>query len=114
MNQNKPNILFVCARNKFRSRTAETIFRKDERFNVRSAGLSEQSPHKLSYKDIEWADVILVMEKEHRTRIHQKFDCQGFPKIIILDIPDIYNYMDEELIEILQTKTDEILILNEF
>ncbi len=36
----RPNILVVCGRNKKRSRTAEHIFKNDNRFNIRSAGLS--------------------------------------------------------------------------
>jgi len=47
----RPNILVVCGRNKKRSRTAEYIFKNDNRFNIRSAGLSPKSDRKISEND---------------------------------------------------------------
>lgn len=50
-----------------------------------------------------WADMIFVMEKKHRQRIRQKFGEASLDKdIIVLDIPDEYQYMDPELVEILE------------
>jgi predicted protein tyrosine phosphatase len=54
----RPNILVVCGRNKKRSRTAEYIFKNDNRFNVRSAGLSTKSDRKISENDLNWADLV--------------------------------------------------------
>lgn len=51
-----------------------------------------------------WADMIFVMEKKHKQRLQQKFtSISPDTKMIVLDIPDDYQYMDPELIEILQT-----------
>src|SRR5512139_3631699 len=36
----RPHILFVCGRNKWRSPTAERLYRNDNRIEVRSAGVS--------------------------------------------------------------------------
>ena len=47
----RPNILVVCGRNKKRSRTAEYIFKNDNRFNIRSVGLSSKSDRKISEND---------------------------------------------------------------
>jgi len=58
----RPNILVVCGRNKKRSRTAEHIFKNDDRFSIRSAGLSPKSDRKISKKDLNWADLVFVME----------------------------------------------------
>lgn len=66
----RPNILFVCGKNIRRSRTAEYIFKNDPRFNVRSAGLSSGSNHPISELDLNWAHLVLVMEKKHAERIH--------------------------------------------
>jgi len=60
----KPNILIVCGRNKKRSLTAEQIFRRDSRINIRSCGISPQSKKQITFGDIDWADLILVMEEE--------------------------------------------------
>ncbi|GJM63063.1 hypothetical protein PEDI_36150 [Persicobacter diffluens] len=37
---NTPHILVVCGRNKKRSLTAEAIYKNDDRFFIRSVGLS--------------------------------------------------------------------------
>jgi predicted protein tyrosine phosphatase len=58
----KHHVLFVCGRNQWRSPTAERLYRADPRVEVRSAGVSPKSRHQISRSDIEWADLILVME----------------------------------------------------
>lgn len=101
------NILFICSMNKRRSRTAEYIFKNDNRFNVRSAGLSKNSERKVNEKDINWADKILVMEKKHRSKLFELNLINSSEKIEILNIPDIYEYMDEELIDLLKISVNE-------
>ena len=98
------NILFICSKNKWRSRTAETIFSKSQNHTVFSAGTDHDARIKLTEKLLQKADMVFVMEKKHRDIIRQKFPEFSNPKeIIILNIPDEYQYMDEELIEILKT-----------
>lgn len=97
------NLLFVCSRNKWRSRTAETIFRNHQAHEVKSAGTENDARIRVSEKLIHWAELVFVMEKKHRDRLREKFGAQlEGKKIIILDIPDDYQYMDIELIEILK------------
>jgi len=100
------NLLFVCSKNKWRSRTAETIFKNAAAYQVKSAGTDEDARIKLNEKHLTWADLIFVMENKHRQIIKQKFHA-GFDKgkIIVLGIPDEYQYMDEELIISLKTAT---------
>jgi predicted protein tyrosine phosphatase len=98
------NILFVCSRNKWRSRTAETIFQSDQRHKFRSAGTENDARIKINEKLIKWADLIFVMEKRHKQRLQDKFEqLLNDKKIIILNIEDNYQYMNEELIETLRT-----------
>lgn len=99
-------VLFVCARNKRRSRTAHEIFRRDRRMSVRSAGFSPQSPHQVCADDITWADVVFVMEDEHSARLRRAFRDLALPDIIVLHIPDEYAYMDGELIDLLRDGVD--------
>jgi predicted protein tyrosine phosphatase len=63
--------------------------------------MSEKSNHPLSRADIEWADLILVMEGGHKSWIAGKFRDLSLPPIENLDIPDEYRYMDDELIELI-------------
>lgn len=59
---------------------------------------------------IGWADIIFVMEKKHLRRIRDKFgDLLNDKKIVNLDIADDYQFMDEELIEILRNRVSEII-----
>jgi predicted protein tyrosine phosphatase len=100
-------ILFVCGRNQWRSPTAERIYRDDPRIDVRSAGLSNRSGHKLSGKDLAWANLVMVMERRHKTRILEDFREEvELPRIVSLDIPDDYPFMDPELIELLRDKVE--------
>ncbi len=104
------NILFVCSRNKWRSRTAETIFKDNQDFNVKSAGTEPSARIKVTSNLIEWADIIFAMEKKHKQRLTEKFPTITREKnIIVLDIPDEYQYMDNELIEIIKTSVSSYL-----
>ena len=97
------NILFVCSRNKWRSRTAETIFKNNQEHDVKSAGTENQARIKVNEKLVTWADLIFVMEKKHKERLGEKFRALvDSKKIVILDIQDDFKYMDPELIEILK------------
>lgn len=105
----KPNILVVCGRNKKRSRTAEHIFKNDNRFNIRSAGLSPKSDRKISENDLKWADLIFVMETGHRAKLWGMYKHLELPAIEVLYIEDDYDFLDEELIELLTDKINDTL-----
>jgi protein-tyrosine phosphatase len=105
----RPKILVVCGRNKRRSRTAEHIFKNDNRFQIRSAGLSSKSDVQISEKLIKWADIIFVMDNGRRNRIRSQFRSLGLPEIHTLDISDDYEYLDEELINMLDTRINGTL-----
>jgi len=101
----RPKILFVCSRNQWRSPTAESIYRQDPRVEARSAGVSASARHRISQADLDWADMVLVMEPEHKRRIRQAFAGE-LPPIECLDIPDDYAFMNEELIELIRQSTE--------
>jgi protein-tyrosine phosphatase len=105
------NILFVCSRNKWRSRTAETVFKGHQQHEVRSAGTAADARIKVNEKLIEWADLIFVMEKHHRQILQEKFNHSLSGKeVVVLDIADEYQYMDEELIDMLKTSVTPYLL----
>lgn len=105
----RPNILVVCGRNKKRSRTAEHIFKNDNRFNIRSAGLSPKSERKISENDLNWADLVLVMENRQRTKIWEIYTHLELPVIEVLNIPDDYEFMNDELVELLTDRINDVL-----
>ncbi len=97
------HLLFICSRNKWRSRTAETIFKNRYGFQVASAGTEPSARIRVNEKMILRAEMIFVMEKRHKQRLLQKFAAACADKeIIVLDIPDEYQYMDPELTELLE------------
>jgi len=94
------NLLFICSRNKWRSLTAEKIYKNNRDFNVKSAGTENSARIKVNSQLLVWADIIFVMEKHHKEKLVQNFPQEtGNKQIIILEIHDIYKYMDKELIE---------------
>ena len=90
-------VLFVCAMNKQRSVTAERMFRNDARLEVRSAGVRSEALRRVSEADMLWADVVFVMEREHKLWIQTRFDYLDLPDIGVLDIPDEFEVMDPHL-----------------
>ena len=103
-------VLFVCSRNKWRSRTAETIFKDNQTHEFRSAGTENDARIKVNEKLINWADLIFVMEKRHKQRLQDRFEhLLKDKKIIVLDVEDNYQYMDEELIETLRSSVTPYL-----
>lgn len=96
------NILFICSRNKKRSATAEAIFRNHAVHSVQSAGTEESAVRTVNEKLLAWADMIFVMEKRHKQKLAGKYnEVLTGKQIIIMDIPDEYEYMDVELVDML-------------
>ena len=78
--------------------------------SVRSAGTSPNARRKVSADDIRWANVIFVMEEQHKSRLVAEFSrCLHSKTIHVLDIPDEYKYMDPELVEQLEQSVNAIL-----
>ena len=97
-------VLFICSRNRRRSPTAERIFSERTELDVASAGLASDAEEVVTPETLEWADVIFVMEKHHRAKLQRRF--RRFlrdARIVCLDIPDRYEFMDEALVDRIRT-----------
>ena len=106
----KINVLFVCSRNQWRSPTAEKIWRSHPALSVKSGGTSPNARHTVSEADIRWADHIFVMEEKHQSRLRASFGrVIERKKVHVLDIPDDYQFMDAELVELLTGSVAGIL-----
>ena len=98
-------ILFLCSQNKQRSLTAEKLFDGYHNHRVRSAGTEANARINVSAGLIGWADMIFCMEQKHARRIREKYaDKLQDKKLICLNIPDKFAFMDEKLQQILQQK----------
>ncbi|OAV43411.1 low molecular weight protein tyrosine phosphatase family protein [Lewinella sp. 4G2] len=104
------NLLFLCSRNQWRSRTAETIFKNNGLHQVKSAGTSAAARVRVNASLLRWADRILVMEDRHREIIEERFpDAVRGKEVEVLDIPDDYRYMNEELVAELRLVMEGII-----
>lgn len=107
--ETKKKILFVCTFNKMRSKTAEAIYSNDERFTVDSAGVSESAVVQVHPEILAWADYIVVMEELHRQWILAAFpDLLAHKKILCLNIPDEFWFMDANLALLINERFEEL------
>jgi len=106
------HVLFVCSRNQWRSPTAEQVWRRHPDVDARSARTSTGARRVVSAADLAWADVILVMEDKHKSRLMAEYRALLVHKPLhVLDIPDDYRYMDPELVELLSEPVAALLCL---
>ena len=102
--------LFVCSQNRLRSPTAEQVFAVRGDIEVASAGTNSNAETPLSAELIDWADIIVVMEKAHRNKVQKRYrQWLKDKRLICLDIPDEYEFMDEELVRLLKAKMSRFL-----
>ena len=100
-----PRVLFVCTQNRLRSPTAEQVFSGRPGFEVASAGLDPSANVPVSPELLQWADVIFVMERAHRNKLSKRFRAHVKDKrIVCLEIPDQFEYMDPALVRLLEAK----------
>jgi predicted protein tyrosine phosphatase len=64
----------------------------------------------LTPKLVEWSEIIFVMEKTHRNKLALRFRKHLVNKrVICLDIPDNYEYMEPKLVRLLKAKVSGFL-----
>lgn len=96
-------LLFICSRNRLRSLSAEEIFCDLPGYQVRSAGTQPEARIVVTEGHIGWADLIFVMEKSHLARLRRKFpEALAEKRVITLNIPDDYAFMQPELIDAIE------------
>lgn len=87
-------VLCVCSAGLLRSPTAANVLHKEFGYNTRACGVHEDYAL-IPYDEVlgSWANEIIVMESWMVDYIDKEFDN----KIIVLNIPDSYGYMDTNL-----------------
>lgn len=104
------NFLFVCSANKQRSKTADDYFSsKFPELHFDSAGTNlkicqKEGTNALNDDMMEWADLVFVMENKHKELIVKSSGDAYSQKIVVLNIPDVYQYYQKELITTLEEK----------
>ena len=104
------HVLFICSKNRWRSPTAEQVFSSWAGIEVLSAGLTHNAVNPVTPELLEWADLIFVMEQSHRNKLSKQFRSHLKSKqIVCLDIPDNYQHMDPNLIELIKARVTRFL-----
>jgi predicted protein tyrosine phosphatase len=109
-------VLFACSAGILRSPTASNIFAQEPyNWNTRAAGCeSSFALVPVTLPLIMWADYVYLMEDYHLVQLERIFGDELTPykdKIVVLDIPDNYPYMDTELVTLLKDKVNAHLDL---
>jgi predicted protein tyrosine phosphatase len=98
-------LLFVCSENRLRSPTGEEVFSAYEGVDAIGCGTNSDAETPISGDLIEWADVVLVMEKSHKNKVSKKFkELLKHKRLVCLDIPDNYDRMQPELVKLLKVR----------
>jgi predicted protein tyrosine phosphatase len=93
-----------------RSPTAEQTFASHPGIKVASAGTNTDADNALTAELVRWADLIFVMEKAHRNKVQKRFKAElKHARLICLDIPDEFEFMDEALVKLLKARVTRFL-----
>ncbi|HET8579031.1 MAG TPA: phosphotyrosine protein phosphatase [Methylomirabilota bacterium] len=102
--------LFICTGNVVRSPAAEAVLHElaPGLHETRSAGISPFCPRPVTGGDLEWADVIAVMEADHRIFIAERWPTAA-DKVRLLHVEDRYHRQDPALHVLLEARLSELL-----
>lgn len=98
-------ILFLCSRARLRSPTAAQVFSTWPGLETACAGLAPDADEPVTPEHLAWAQIIFVMEQLHQTQLVRRFrPYLRHVRVICLNIPDDYGYMDPALITRLEKR----------
>ena len=98
-------VLFICGKARVRSPTAAQVFADLPGVQTDFGGISRDADDALSADQLDWADLIMVMERRHAARLNDRFGRMlAGKKVVVLDIRDRYTFMEQALIDELNEK----------
>ena len=108
---NYKRVLTVCSANMLRSPTiAHVLSAEPYNFNTRSAGTSDFALIPVTDDLLMWADEIVCADSEHTSIVNKMLQKLDIDKPLInLRIPDVYEYRNEGLIDLIKLRYDDIL-----
>ena len=103
-------VLFLFTQARLRSPTAERIFSERPDLDVACAGLGADADRPLTTDRLDWAEMIFVMERAHLNKLRKRFKAHlGHARIVCLNIPDDYEFMDPHLVSLLKLRVGPYL-----
>ena len=108
---NYKRVLTVCSANMLRSPTiAHVLSAEPYNYNTRSAGTSDFALIPVTNDLLMWADEIVCADSEHTSIVNKMLQKLDIDKPLInLRIPDVYEYRNEGLIDLIKLRYDDIL-----
>jgi predicted protein tyrosine phosphatase len=105
-------VLFVCTGNVARSPMAVEVFLdlagRDAPYAARAVGTASWAVRRLTTRDLAWADVVAVMERQHLVEIRRHWP-DHVPKVRVLEVLDDYDPGEPELRDLLMGKVKALL-----
>ena len=86
------------------------MFAKRTDLEVRSAGTSRHALLRVNEHMLDWADVVFIMDEGQRRDLEKMFP--GHPaidRLVSLEIPDDYPFLDPQLVELLTKRVEKLL-----
>jgi len=104
------NILFICGKARRRSPTAAAVVAERLGHATDFAGLSADADERISVEHLAWSDTIVVMEKTQLSRLKRQMapHLKG-KRLVCLDIPDNYEFMQPELVQLVTSRLARIV-----
>lgn len=103
-------VLFICGRNRCRSPTAEVVARDEFGVEADSAGVRKDADVVVDVMQVEWADLIVVMERRYLKPLQSLCGPHLRQKrVVSMDIPDDYEAMDPALVDLLRQRLPRFL-----
>lgn len=103
-------VLTVCSAGLLRSPSVAKYLTEDKGYNCRAAGVHDYALIQVDEVLIEWANVIVFMQEEHKSASMRKGKLRSKlmeKRCVVLNIPDEFEYCDPELMEIIAKKVEE-------
>jgi len=103
-------VLCVCSAGLLRSPTAALVLSQSPfDFNTRAAGaVGNYALIPVDEVLLHWADEVVCMEEEHRRELEMNFpELMTVKKVIVLGIPDNYEYRNKDLIQRIKDRYTE-------
>jgi predicted protein tyrosine phosphatase len=86
------------------------VFASRPAVETASAGLAPDAEEQVTPDHLDWADLIFVMERAHRAKLQRRFGARLKGKrVVCLDVPDDYDFMQPELVALLEKKVGPFL-----
>jgi predicted protein tyrosine phosphatase len=94
-------VLTVCSAGLLRSATLQNYLIKTYNYNVRTCGTEDYALVPISEALVFWADEIVFVNPQNFNRVENRLrELELLGKCYVLDIPDMYNFNSDELVEL--------------